>query len=118
MSAEILFDTTGRRLTDKSVTKYKSMQIGFEKTGAETIAKNDDNPAKAQGSASEETKSSLARSLNRKIDYSIQQENNEIIIQVLDGETGEVIREISQQEFVRLVDRTHGFNKNILDETT
>jgi len=117
MSAEILFDTTGRRLTDKSVTKHKSMQIGFEKAEAETISKNDDTPAKAQGSASEETKSSLARSLNRKIDYSIQQENNEIVIQVLDGETGEVIREISQQEFVRLVDKTHGFNKNILDET-
>ena len=117
MSAQILFDTTGRRLTDKSVTKYKSMQIGFEKAGAETITKNENDPTEAQGSTSEETKSSLTRSLNRKIDYSIQQENNEIIIQVLDGETGEVIREISQQEFVRLVDKTHGFNKNILDET-
>ena len=117
MLAEILFDTTGRRLTDKSVVKPKSTQIGFEKAEAETITKNENDPTEAQGSASEETKSSLARSLNRKIDYSIQQENNEIIIQVLDGETGEVIREISQQEFVRLVDRISEFNKNILDET-
>ena len=93
------------------------MQIRFEKAGVVSIPKNETALPEAQRSFSEETKRSLTRSLNRKIDYSIQQENNEIVIQVLDGETGEVIREISQQEFVRLVDRTHELNKNILNET-
>ena len=117
MSTEILFNTTGRRLTDKSVTKHESMQVGFKKTGASKIQNNDNDPAEAQGSASEVVKSSLTRSLNRKIDYSIQQDSNEIIIQVLDGETGEVIREIPQQDFIQLVDRISEFNKSILDET-
>ena len=117
MSTEILFDTTRRRLTDKSVVKPRSTQIEFEKVGAGTILKNENDPTEAQGSASEEAKSSLTRSLNRKIDYHIQLESNEIIIQVRDGETGEVIRQIPQEDFVRLVDRISEFNKNILDET-
>jgi len=117
MSIEILFDTTGRRLTDKSIIKHKSMKIGFEKSGAKVILENENTHAEAQGSASGEAKSSLTRSLNRKIDYNIQQENNEVIIQVRDGETGEVIRQIPQEDFVRLVDRISEFNKNILDET-
>ena len=117
MSAEILFDTTGRRLTDKSVTKHESMKVGFEETGTRTIPKDENSPTGAKGGVPEETKSSLTRSLNRKIDYHIQLESNEIIIQVRDGETGEVIRQIPQEEFVRLVDRISEFNKNILDET-
>ena len=116
MSAEILFDTTGRRLTDKSVTKYKSMQIGFDKAGVETIPKNANDPTKAQGSAMSETKSSLTQSLDRKVDYQIQQGSNEIIIKVRDGETGEIIRQIPQEELVRLMNRISEFNKNILHD--
>ena len=117
MSTEILFDTTGRRLTDKSVIKHKSTKVGFEKTRAGSIPKNENGLAETQGGVLEETKSSLAQSLNRKIDFHIQLESNEIIIQVRDGETGEVIRQIPQEDFVRLVDRISEFNKNILDET-
>ena len=117
MLAEILFDTTGRRLTDKSVTKYESTKSGFNRSEAEILTENENSFIEAQGSAYEKTKSSLTQSLNRKIDYSIQQESNEIIIKVLDGETGEVIREIPQQDFIRLVDRASVVNKNILDQT-
>ena len=117
MSAEILFDTTERRLTDKSVTKYGSIQKEFEKAETKSIPKYENSSGEAQGSASEGTKSSLTRSLNRKIDYHIKLESNEIIIQVRDGETGEVIRQIPQEDFVRLVDRISEFNKNILNET-
>ena len=117
MSTEILFDTTGRRLTGKSGTKQESMSSGLKSSEAEILTENENSSTEAQGSAAETTKSSLTQSLNRKIDYSIQQESNEIIIKVLDGETGEVIREIPQQDFVRLVDRASVVNKNILDQT-
>ena len=116
MSTDILFDTTGRRLTDKSVTKYGSIQNRFEKAATKSIPKNDNSSGEAQGSASEGTKSSLTQSLNRKIDYNIQLESNEVIIQVLDGETGEIIREIPQHDFIRLVDRTSELKNNVLDE--
>ena len=117
MSTEILFNKTGGRLTDKSIMKYKSMQPEFEVAGAETISKRESYPKGAQVSVSKEKEVSLTRSLNRKIDYRIQQENNEVIIQVRDGETGEVIRQIPQEEFVRLVDNISEFNKNVLKET-
>ena len=104
-------------MTDKSVTKYGSIQNRFEKAATKSIPKNDNSSGEAQGSASEGTKSGLTRSLNRKIDYHIKLESNEIIIQVRDGETGEVIRQIPQEDFVRLVDRISEFNKNILNET-
>ena len=70
-----------------------------------------------QESVSNKSEDSLSKSLNRKIVYHIKQESNEIVIQVLDGETGEVIREIPQQDFVRLVDRSSNINKHLLDET-
>ena len=116
MSTEILFDTTGRRLTNKSVTKQKSMKVGFDKTADETVLKNENSFFEAQGSAPEKTKSSLTQSLNRKINYHLQLESNEIIIQVLNGETGEVIREIPQQDFIRLVDRVSEFSRNMINE--
>ena len=116
MSTEVLFYTAEHRLTNKSVTKQKSMKVGFDKTADETVLKNENSFFEAQGSAPEKTKSSLTQSLNRKINYQIQLESNEIIIQVLNGETGEVIREIPQQDFIRLVDRVSEFSRNMISE--
>ena len=116
MSTQVSFDTTGRRLTDKSVIKPESEKSGFEKAGTEIITKSGDSSAEISESTTTETKSSLTKSLNRKIDYHIQQENNEVVIKIRDGETGEIIRQIPQEEFVRLMDRISEFNKNILNE--
>ena len=116
MSTEILFDTTERRLINKSAICNKSMINGLEKMETETPPKNENLLTESQGSVQEEIDSSLTQSLNRKIDYHIQLESNEIVIQVLDGETGEVIREIPQQDFIRLVDRVSEFHKTMLDE--
>lgn len=117
MSTEILLDTTDRRFTDKSVTNDKSMQIRFVEAVSESITENAETPTEGQESVSNKSEDSLSKSLNRKIVYHIKQESNEIVIQVLDGETGEVIREIPQQDFVRLVDRSSNINKYLLDET-
>ena len=117
MSEEILLDTIGRRLTDENIAKYKYVNFGSENVTTETISEDEDVSATKEGNPSEEIKNSLTRSLNRKIDYNIHQDNNQIVIQVLDGETGEVIREISQQDFVRLAEQTSHFNKGLLDET-
>ena len=117
MSGEILLDTTGRQLTDKSFIKQEPKHVELKNSSTETISKNENTPVELEESISNEIKNNLARSLNRKIDYNIHQESNEIVIQVLDGETGEVIREIPQQDFVRLIDQTSKFNKSMLDET-
>ena len=116
MSTEILFDTTGRRLTNKSDTKSRSMKMELAESITGNTQENKASSDEIQGSTSEKIKDSFTQSLNRKIDYSIHYESNEIVIQVLDGETGEVIREISQQDFIQLVDRTSEIKKNVLDE--
>ena len=116
MSTEILFDTTGRRLTNKSDIKSKSMKMDLTESITGNTQENKASSKEIQESTSEKIKESFTQSLNRKIDYSIHYESNEIVIQVLDGETGEVIREISQQDFIQLVDRTSEIKKNVLDE--
>ena len=116
MSTEILFDTTGRRLTNKSDIKSKSMKMESTEVITGNTHKIEVESEEVQGSTSGKIEGNFTQSLNRKIDYSIHYESNEIVIQVLDGETGEVIREISQQDFIQLVDRTSEIKKNVLDE--
>ena len=117
MATEILFDTTGRRLTNKSDIKSKSMKMESTEVITGNTHKIEVESDEVQGSTSGKIEGNFTQSLNRKIDYSIHYESNEIVIQVLDGETGEVIREISQQDFVRLAEQTSHFNKGLLDET-
>ena len=82
----------------------------------ESIPKNESNPTEAQGSALQDLEDNLTQSLNRKVDYHIQQESNEVVVKIRDGETGEIIRQIPEEEFLRLTNRISDFNENILDE--
>ena len=116
MSTEILFDTTGRRLTNKSDTKSSSMKMESTEVITGNTHKIEVESDEVQGSTSGKIEGNFTQSLNRKIDYNIHYESNEIVIQVLDGETGEVIREIPQQDFIRLIDRTSELKNNVLDE--
>jgi flagellar protein FlaG len=57
-------------------------------------------------------------SLNKnKIDYKLNLETNELVIQVLDSESGEVIRQIPGEDFLRLTSRITDFNQKILNES-
>ena len=116
MSTQISFDAPERRLNDENIVKPKSIQTGSEKLRPESIPKNESNPTEAQGSASRGLEDNLTQSLNRKVDYHIQQESNEVVVKIRDGETGEIIRQIPEEEFLRLTNRISDFNENILDE--
>ena len=116
MSTQISFDAPERRLSDENIIKPKSIQTGSEKLGPESIPKNESNPTESQESASWDLENNLAQSLNRKVDYYIQQESNEVVVKIRDGETGEIIRQIPEEEFLRLTNRISDFNENILDE--
>ena len=52
-----------------------------------------------------------------KIDYQVNLETNELVIRVLDSESGEVIRQIPGEEFLRLTSRITDFNQKILNES-
>ena len=57
-------------------------------------------------------------SLNKnKIDYQVNTETNELVIRVLDIESGQVIRQIPGEEFLRLTSRIRDFNQKILNES-
>ena len=57
-------------------------------------------------------------SLNKnKIDYQVNTETNELVVRVLDSESGEVIRQIPGEDFLRLTSRIREFNQKILNES-
>ena len=57
-------------------------------------------------------------SANYKVDYKIDQETHEVVIRVVDSESGEVIKQIPGEDFVKLAQRIAEFNQKSLDQTT
>ena len=117
MSTPIPFDTYEQRLIENNLIKPKGKKIGFVESNARSITKNESNPDKAQGSATEKMQSSQIGSINRKVDYHIEQDSNELVIKIRDKKTGEIIKQIPEEEFLRLTNRISDFNKSILDQT-
>jgi len=114
MSTPIPFDSYEQRLIDNNVIKPKGIKIGFVDR---SITKNESTPDEAQGSATGKMQSSRIDSINRKVDYHIEQDSNELVIKIRDKETGEIIKQIPEEEFLRLTNRISDFNKSILDQT-
>ena len=116
MSTSVPFDTYKQRLIDNNVIKPKGIKIGFVKS-KRSITKNESTPDEAQGSAAGKMQSGRIDSLNRKVDYHIEQDSNELVIKIRDKETGKIIKQIPEEEFLRLTNRISDFNKSILDQT-
>ena len=57
-------------------------------------------------------------SANYKVDYNIDQETHEVVIRVVDSESGEVVRQIPGEDFVKLAQRIAEFNRKFLDQIT
>ena len=49
--------------------------------------------------------------------YQVNLETNELVIRVLDSESGKVIRQIPGEEFLRLTSRITEFNQKIVNES-
>ena len=54
---------------------------------------------------------------NNKIDYQVNHETKEVVIRIVDNESGEVIRQIPGDEFLRFANRISDFNQKNLDQT-
>ncbi|MEK9629234.1 MAG: flagellar protein FlaG [Nitrospinota bacterium] len=68
-------------------------------------------------SPSSETQVDINSLDNNKIDYQVNQETNEVVIRIVDSESGEVIRQIPGEEFLRLTSRIAEFNQKFLDQS-
>mgnify|MGYP003962324991 CR=1 FL=1 len=49
--------------------------------------------------------------------YMVNQEKDELVIRIVDKESGEVVRQIPGEEFLRLTSRITKFNNKFLDES-
>ena len=117
MSTLIPFEAHEQSLIGNNVIKPKGIKIGFKESKARGITKNESSSDEAQGSAAGKVQSSRIDLINRKVDYHIEQDSNELVIKIRDKETGEIIKQIPEEEFLRLTNRISDFNKSILDET-
>ena len=117
MSVPIPFNPFEQRLNDQNVIKPKAIKNGSRELKPESLSKNENTLDEVQGSTAGEIQSSRTDSLNRKVDYHIEQGSNELVIKIRDKETGEIIRQIPEEEFLRLTNRISEFNKSILDQT-
>ena len=54
---------------------------------------------------------------NNKVDYKVDHETNEVVIRIVDNESGEIIRQIPGEEFLRFANRISEFSQKHLDET-
>ncbi len=117
MTIPIPFGTHEQSLISNNVIKPKDIKIGSEESKARNITKNESTPDEVQGSAAGKMESSRIDSLNRTVDYHIEQDSNELVIKIRDKETGEIIKQIPEEEFLRLTNRISDFNKNMLDQT-
>ena len=116
MSTPIPFDSYEQRLIDNNVIKPKGTKIGFVESNR-SITKNESSPDEAQGSAAGKVQSSRIDSINRKVDYHIEHDSNELVIKIRDEETGKIIKQTPEEEFLPSTNRIFDFNTSILDET-
>ena len=59
----------------------------------------------------------VGSSAGHKVDYEIDQKTHEVVIRMVDSETGEVVRQIPGEDFVKLAQRIAEFNRKFLDQT-
>ena len=59
----------------------------------------------------------ISFSADHKVDYEINQETHEVIIRIMDLETGEIVRQIPGEGFLKLTQRIADFNQKHLEET-
>jgi flagellar protein FlaG len=59
----------------------------------------------------------VGSSAGHKVDYEIDHETHEVVIRMVDSETGEVVRQIPGEDFVKLAQRIAEFNRKFLDQT-
>jgi len=116
MSVPIPFNSFEQRSNDQNVIKPKAIKNGSGELKPESLSKNENTLDEVQGSTAGEIESSQ-HLLNRKVDYHIEEDSNEVVVKIRDGETGEIIRQIPEEEFLRLTNRISDFNKSILDQT-
>ena len=98
--------------------------IGQRQKPSKNFYQSGSNPAKdlevnkeQSGFAETAVLDQISFSADHKVDYEINQETHEVVIRIIDLETGEVVRQIPGEDFLKLTQRIADFNQKHLDET-
>ena len=108
--ADKLNSYTYLELTQKPISQhYRSVLT------ADPVKNLDTNKVKP-GSLDTEVSDQIIFSADLEVNYKVDPETNEVVILVVDSESGEEIRQIPGKEFLKLTQRIADFHQNHLDE--
>jgi uncharacterized FlaG/YvyC family protein len=60
----------------------------------------------------------LSLSANHQVSYKVNPKTHEVVIHIVDSESGEIIRQIPGEDFLKLTRRIAEFNRTFLDKIT
>jgi flagellar protein FlaG len=109
-------DSTGSGTPNKPRTEVVESKAENQSVVVKVNESEDASKASVQDKIAEdlqkiiESKESLSSLQNRSLDFSFQEELGRVVVQVLDKETNEVIRQIPSEEFARVakkIDELH-----------
>jgi flagellar protein FlaG len=109
-------DSTGSETPNKPRTEVVESKAENQSVVVKVNESEDASKASVQDKIAEdlqkiiESKESLSSLQNRSLDFSFQEELGRVVVQVLDKETNEVIRQIPSEEFARVakkIDELH-----------
>lgn len=114
MNASAIQEGSGRLTAAESgAPKRSPAQAETEEISAKTETKIDPTPDQAQ--AAVESLQQMAASMDIKLNFTLSQTGNEVVVKVLNRETNEVIREIPPKSIRRLADRMAELNGLLFD---
>lgn len=79
-------------------------EAGFLSSGQPEKTEQKGGDAKAVGDAVEQIRTQM-QSLQRNLNFSVDDSSGNVIVQVLDGDSGKVVRQIPSEDILRLAER-------------
>ena len=107
---------TGKLISPVSIRQGQKPSKNFYQSGSNP-AKDLEANKEPSGFAETAVLDQISFSADHKVDYEINQETHEVVIRIIDLETGEVIRQIPGEDFLKLTQRIADFNQKHLEET-
>jgi len=104
------------RLDSPVVGQSQRPSKEYYRSGTDPVKSLDANED-TSGSIETEVLDQISFSADHKVDYKISEETHEVVIRVVDRESGEVVRQIPGEDFLKLTQRIADFNQKYLDET-
>jgi len=92
---------TDLRLPEPAVVKKKSTE-GNSRATSDVAGNKKETVSKSELDVAVESANEIGQMLKRKLDFSIDSGTEKVVVQVIDQESGEVVRQVPPQEMLRI----------------